>query len=391
MKNNLKNQYQEYTSPFDEAAWNDFKQLRNGQPPLASSHPKKARRWPLFIVGVTLCLGAYIVFNNLVVKKEVAYHKKGSKQTVASDILPVSYEDSAVSTPSYSREEAPELVHKKQEESAYRAISSTTSQEVKKNKIYALPAQESPTPRMSREVIGPATDGSMEENDRVNVSWKEESKISELNESKDKNYITKSQVNNRKSIGSTEQKNSEYTSLLAFSSLPMLETRPLFYRALVSADDISFPPQFREKKNTIKISGAYADFYNSTGTIGIMDYRRDLNKILSLGVTLGYGKGQGTYNREPTLYQQYIGYIHGSVYFNIINNQTHNLFLKGSAGWLSSRSTFPNQQNIRMTGYSLETGYDYTFATGLCIGIHAGSIIANEGANFIGLSGGYKF
>ena len=169
------------------------------------------------------------------------------------------------------------------------------------------------------------------------------------------------------------------------------------------------------KNNHLRIGINYADFFIN-GTIGDIvpgyeeieksgyliqgEYYRSINKILAVGLSLGYSYGQDTKNRwQDTLDYERIAFAQLNLYFFLLNERRHKLFGKIGSGFMKTERLHSyyiiqiegnkrglSYSNSTDRGVNLELSYQYQLNPYWALGVNYGHVIHNDGAWFTGLS-----
>jgi len=172
-------------------------------------------------------------------------------------------------------------------------------------------------------------------------------------------------------------------------------------------------------RNHFKLSYNYADFYWNNPFFGGMGYElidkkgyliqgeyfRNLNKILSIGTSVGYSRGEDINNQTlDTLDFERIIYAHLNLYLFLVNSKKHQLYFKAGTGITNTRllnsffiitpdmiSRGIHRTNLTDTGLLVEFSYSYHFTDRWFGSANFGAITHNDGAWYTGLSLGYSF
>ncbi len=170
-------------------------------------------------------------------------------------------------------------------------------------------------------------------------------------------------------------------------------------------------------RNHLKLSYNYADFYGNS-VLGVIpgyknpsyliqgEYFRELNKIVSVGSSVGYARGVKSGAAQDSLSNyENITFAHLNLYFFLVNSEKHQLYFKAGSGVTNTKRQYvsympPPQDtiiqgsrytNLTNPGLLLEFSYNYHFTDRWFIGANAGIIAHNDGATYGGLSLGYSF
>ncbi len=161
----------------------------------------------------------------------------------------------------------------------------------------------------------------------------------------------------------------------------------------------------RDYKNTWRFGFNYTFLYiNGTDSNGNLikkkgyffetDYRRKLNKILSVGAGFGFSRAENPKN----LFSSEVDFeaninLHLRAYLFLLNQTNNRLFIKGGTG-ISHNERLLNQRHYTKffyLGWSFEAAYERNIAENILIGIQAGVSSGNDGFTYTGLSLGYLF
>lgn len=137
-----------------------------------------------------------------------------------------------------------------------------------------------------------------------------------------------------------------------------------------------------------------------------LDYRRRLNKILSIGAGLGYAHAKDVNNPElDTLDFETNIHAHARIYFFLLNKEKNRAFVKIGGGFSHSERLHsgisalgPEEYERRLQwrkynafGITVEASYEHNITKQLFAGFNLGVSTGNEGFTYAGLSLGYSF
>ena len=144
--------------------------------------------------------------------------------------------------------------------------------------------------------------------------------------------------------------------------------------------------------NPVKIRGYFVD----------LDYRRRLNKLLSVGIGLGYSYGKDRNNPQlDTLDYVRNAHAHLRVQLFFLNNPNNRFFVKGGTGLsymgrllsynIDELARGFRENKFYYMGFTLEAAYERNITPQLYIGMQVGLSSGNDGFAYPGVSVGYNF
>lgn len=374
-QNRLKEEYDAFKTPLDNQAWENFKDLRRN-----SRSVKKKSFWQHYgklTLGVLVLLSSFlwIIYNTGDPILDAAVEQNPYDEAV----------NKFGNSPRESIKRSSSI-----ERSSISTVKTTISNTVREHKTTTSDQNNTTS---TKNINKTRTYRSQQHQSELEapINFIEPPKATITSISEEAHYP--SIAKKFETVSSTSPKNNDL-------SLPTVPT--LIQRLLYNQDAPRFGKQEiamydgerNVKRNHIQLSSSYAYFYGPKGIFSQLDYRYDINKILSLGSSLGYGYGSRTKQVGGIRQSTSFYFIHASVYFHFINNPWNKLYLKGSTGWLHSKPLDPATspyQELSMLGIVIETGYSRYLLNGMWIGIQGGSFMANEGGNYIGMHINYEF
>jgi len=135
-----------------------------------------------------------------------------------------------------------------------------------------------------------------------------------------------------------------------------------------------------------------------------LDYRRRLNKILSIGIGFGYAHAKDVNNPElDTLDFETNIHAHARLFLFFLNNEKNRAFIKIGGGFMHSErlhsgvsalgpeeyERFMQWSNYNAFGITVEASYERNITQQLFGGINLGISTGNDGFSYTGLSIGY--
>ncbi len=164
-------------------------------------------------------------------------------------------------------------------------------------------------------------------------------------------------------------------------------------------------------RNHLKLSHNYIRFYPESNLLGLIpgyktpsyfiqgEYFRELNKIISLGSSVGYARGVDPNTQvQDSLGYQRVTFAHLNLYLFLVNSKKHKLYLKAGSGITNAK-----KQVIAMDatnsilifertnmGALMEFSYSYHFTDQWFMSTNVGQIWYDD-TLYLGLSLGYAF
>ncbi len=163
--------------------------------------------------------------------------------------------------------------------------------------------------------------------------------------------------------------------------------------------------------NHLKLSYNYVRFYPESNLLGLIpgyktpsyfiqgEYFRELNKIISLGSSVGYARGVAPNTQlQDSLGYKSVTFAHLNLYLFLVNNKKHQLYLKAGSGITKTKRQFLSTDTTNAILISERTNagalmgfsYNYHFTDGWFMSANIGKIWY-EDTPYLGLSLGYAF
>lgn len=135
------------------------------------------------------------------------------------------------------------------------------------------------------------------------------------------------------------------------------------------------------------------------------DYRRKLNKILSVGAGFGFSRAEDRNNQqlEEVDFETNI-HLHLRAYLFLLSKPNNRIFIKGGTGFSHTERlhSFPigsisgetrglQYSKYNYLGWSFEAAYERNITENILLGIQTGISSGNDGFTYTGLSLGYLF
>lgn len=134
------------------------------------------------------------------------------------------------------------------------------------------------------------------------------------------------------------------------------------------------------------------------------EYFRELNKIISLGSSLGFARGVDPETQvQDSLRYQNVTHVHLNLYFFLVNSKKHRLYLKAGSGITNVKrqvllTTSTPSDTITSVligkhtnaGLLMEFSYNYRFTDHWFMSANIGKIWYDD-TPYLGLSLGYTF
>jgi len=183
------------------------------------------------------------------------------------------------------------------------------------------------------------------------------------------------------------------------------------------AFDSLFLNKDKRPMNVLKLTGGYTDGFiqgfsleNEVNKVGFginLEYRRDLSRLIGVGLSTGYWQGVDIANpMVENRDSEKIKYLHANLYLYLVNAYKHRLLVKVGGGLTSTNrylgtfffdnvtNTLERRfqfSNFNSFGFVVEGAYEYQISKKWMVGTSFSLLQHNDGGWLAGLSLGYNF
>lgn len=413
----LEQKYKAYKTPFEESAFEHFKTIQQ-----KDKFGQKINLWHIVVVVFLLSIPAAFYISSLTssTNTKIQHESLASNQEEKQDVTPKIFNTNEPS------EYDNEIDTKKEQPIINNDILNEKISNKPTSKLLKIQKDIKRTPIIRAENIVnnarnylPSTNQHLPtQNNNINL---EKTDIS-LHENP---IITPQKITN---ISPPKNNIQEKQTAELFNAQPLISKIPLLkhddvqgFELLPILSPVAPPTPTKtwgHYRNHLKLSYGYASFYHGNNLLGVIpgykspsyliqgEYFRELNKIISLGSSVGYARGvdPDTQVRDSLSYHS-VTFAHLNLYLFLVNSKKHQLYFKAGSGItqtkmqvLSELLTPPDiitpvirQNSYTNSGLLLELSYNYHFRERWFASVNAGRLWYTFGSEYLELSFGYTF